>query len=1118
MPTTIRLNVPESAESRRARQRADDALLRGNLLFAPVVDARGDGIAQLKEISGAEARVILSDLRTQLRGRNGTKSGYLKLMHTSRMGRDQMVIERKSRLQTWFSREGKMARSGQAILDLLRKSGAASPQQLRDLETYLGRRGMAGTRAVAELLNRIDLDADPYEAIGSEACQKRGDVILNAWQAAGLAPSDDLQNFIRQWAGAAPLSAQLNFELLALLMRTQPRPTAAQAGMIIRALVDSDDPRNPACSLVIVGAMLHHYHAYLVQSSQPEGGSSAAQAQGQPRASDLTAEQHDEFIADLLLETTRGREHWLAALLQSFSHRGSVADVPTMVKRLRQSIEARNPPIANATDILRSLSTAHGVDLTLDTRLSLENQAWDEQTRTQAEQAQQQRGYVQVAISVPDQNQGAAEPIGAADHSAEQDPSSEPEARQAEASGRAAALLRDFLSQSAAQGMTVSGNFSDVSLGSPQPLTQYRMVNSLIRLTPDISAQNGAVPPAVPQINLSQSSIQHSAITLVSEDDLSVNLQQARLDGSVVALDLHANSGLQVSGLNTASLEGTSIVLADRTLHEQLVQLRPNDRVSTLVNLFIGFPGERIAPRVDITGIIAQLPERYATLKASLFLQVLEEVLRGQPFVALDFAARALRVEPRLLTNPAVKKSVDQVVHQIAERVWAGRGTPAQALARYAQLYDGVPALKQLLDEHPDYVRLQQLRQAEVDPRGCRDNLEPVFRALTSLGETYRQRWMRDNLGATHILLHRAADAANPDWDADGALRNTLMNSLVEVPVVARALDFYMQDIYFEVLSDDPSGRREQRIRQYYEQQGTIPFGRSGSHFALLSRGVVEAIIQRQPIDGFFTQQDAMLTIDQGAQTNAAITENHQRAFHRFKDAGLDPVLREAVNVRRTHILSRPPDAQFPANVHTRLAERHSQANENQSLSAAELDALGDYMQGIRAPGVQDPLQSFPNWGRPVLSDQHLQNLRTLMVDADIPDTDANFSGYLMALASVYARLSSASGFGTESDSVLSLRGYAHALLSHAKLMGNSFAGSDRRIPDAPLMDALAQLLRSTQCSAIISADYMLPATRSHAPEIFDWLIPAGWLRLGRDTDGLRRLRNEVAPDPVPVQ
>ncbi|MEN9762078.1 MAG: hypothetical protein RI906_1904, partial [Pseudomonadota bacterium] len=607
MPTNIRLNVPESAQSRRQRELSREMFNRGNM-FAPISDRLwGDGIAQLKEISSAEARVILSDLRTQLQSRNGTKSGYLKLMHTSQVGLDQMVIERKSRLQTWFSREGKMARSGQAILDLLRKSGAASPQQLQDLETYLGRRGMAGTRAVAELLNRIDLNTDPYEAIGSESCRQRGEAISNAWQAAGLVPSDDLQNFISQWAGAAPLSAQLNFELLDLLMRTQPRPTAAQAGMMIRALVDSDDPRNPACGLVMVGAMLRHYHAYLVQSSQPEGGSSAAQAQGQPGASDLTAEQHDEFIADLVLETTRGREHWLAALLQSFAQTGSVADVPMMVERLRQSIEARNPPIVDATDILRSLSTANRVDLTLDTRLRLENQAWDEQTRTLAAQAQQQRGYVQVAISVPDQNQGAAEQIGAADHSAEQDPSSEPEARQAEASGRAAALLRDFLSQSAAQGMTVSGNFSDVSLGSPQPLTQYRMVNSLVRLTPDISAQNGVVPPAVPHINLSQSSIQHSAITLMSEDGLSVNLQQARLDGSVVALDLHANSGLQVTGLNTASLEGTSIVLAYRTLNEQLVHLRPNDRVSTLVNLFVGFPGERIAPRVDITGIIAQL-------------------------------------------------------------------------------------------------------------------------------------------------------------------------------------------------------------------------------------------------------------------------------------------------------------------------------------------------------------------------------------------------------------------------------------------------------------------------------------------------------------------------------
>jgi hypothetical protein len=140
------------------------------------------------------------------------------------------------------------------------------------------------------------------------------------------------------------------------------------------------------------------------------------------------------------------------------------------------------------------------------------------------------------------------------------------------------------------------------------------------------------------------------------------------------------------------------------------------------------------------------------------------------------------------------------------------------------------------------------------------------------------------------------------------------------------------------------------------------------------------------------------------------------------------------------------------------------------------------------------------------------------MVAYGVPDNDANFSGYLMVLASVYARLSSASGFGTEAESVLSLRGYSHALLSHAKLVGDRFTGEERRIPEGPVLDAFAQLLRGNECSAIISGDLMLPATQSHAPELFDWLSPAGWKHLGRETGRLRRLRTERAIDPEPVQ
>jgi hypothetical protein len=1100
MPTTIRLNVPESAQSRTQRELSREMFYRGNM-FAPISDRLwGDGVAQLKEISSAEARVILSDLRTQLRGRHGTKSGYLKLMHTSKVGRDQMVIERKNRLQTWFSREGKMARSGHAILDLLRKSGAASPQQLQDLETYLGRRGMAGTRAVAELLNRIDLDADPYEAIGSEACQKRGEAISNAWQAAGLAHTDDLQNFIHQSA-ATPPSGKFEFAVAELLMKTQPTPTAVQAGRVIRALLDSDDRHNPAYGAAMIATIVVKYHKHLERSRQRhEAGVPEGRAE-EPGVESLAPAQASELFADLLIEVSRGHEDWLPSLLRMCAYMKSVDDMPMTVARLRRSIESRNPAVSNASTVLQSLDSAHQVDLTLNARELPNNGNRDEQTHALAAQAQTQRGYVTVGIDLPDEDIDAA--------------------GQDEAADRAAAQVRDFLAQSFAQGMTVSGNFTAVDMTSTPPPTQYRLVNSAITLTGDSRALDGNVPRIGADLDLRRSSIQQSIIKLVPQPGLRVDLNQTRLDGSTLNIAIDQDSSLSLTGLETVSLDGTSILLSLSTLRQQLHQQSPRQQTETLMDLFIGRQG--MAPRVDIAHMIKQLPARYASLKVSLFLQVLEEAFESRPDLALRFAANALRVEPRLLTNPAVKTSVEAVLNRVADRVWAERETPVQAFERYVRLCDEAPVLKQLLDTHPGFTRYQSLQKAQTDPRGCRDNLEPVFRALTSLNEAQRQRWMKTNLGAAHILLHRAAGAGNPDWDANGELRRTLLNTLVSVPVVARGLDFYLQDIDYVPLSQDPTVRQQQRVDKY-DQDGLIPVGQSGTHFALLSADVMAAFVQGQPIDGFFARQDQMLTIDQGDVAEGPITAAHQRAFDRFRDAKLDPILAQAVGLKGAHILSQRPDERFPADVHARLADRHAQGQNHQTLNTAELDALGEYMVEIRAAGLEATIESCPEWGGAVLSPQHLQDLRAHMLAAGIPDGDANFSGYLMVLASVYARLSSAAGFGTEDESIQALRGYSHALLNHAKLVGDQFSGADRRIPEAPLVDEIARQLRSNQCANILSADVMLPLARLHAPDIFEWLAPSGWRHLGaRETNVLRALRtglaaNAVAPDPAPVQ
>jgi hypothetical protein len=275
-------------------------------------------------------------------------------------------------------------------------------------------------------------------------------------------------------------------------------------------------------------------------------------------------------------------------------------------------------------------------------------------------------------------------------------------------------------------------------------------------------------------------------------------------------------------------------------------------------------------------------------------------------------------------------------------------------------------------------------------------------------------------------------------------------------------------------------------------------------------------MIARQPIDGFFARPDAMLTIDQGAGDDEAITPAHQRAFDRFRDAKLDPILGEAVRLQGAHILSERPDERFPAEIHAKLADRHAQGQNNQTLNEQELDALYEYQIEIRAEGVEARIANCDRWGEPVLSPQHLQNLRAHMLAAGIPDGDANFSGYLLALASVYARLSSAAGFGTEDESIQPLRGYSHALLNHAKLIGDQFTGADRRIPEAAMVDEVARRLRSNQCANILSADVMLPLVRSHAPDIFDWLTPSGWRHLGaRETNVLRALRSQLAENPV---
>jgi hypothetical protein len=267
-----------------------------------------------------------------------------------------------------------------------------------------------------------------------------------------------------------------------------------------------------------------------------------------------------------------------------------------------------------------------------------------------------------------------------------------------------------------------------------------------------------------------------------------------------------------------------------------------------------------------------------------------------------------------------------------------------------------------------------------------------------------------------------------------------------------------------------------------------------------------------------------MLTIDQGDVAEGPITAAHQRAFDRFRDAKLDPILAQAVGLKGAHILSQRPDERFPADVHTRLADRHAQGQNHQTLNDAELNALREYLVEIRAAGLEATIENCPEWGGTVLSPQHLQDLRAHMLAAGIPDGDANFSGYLMVLASVYARLSSAAGFGTEDESIQALRGYSHALLNHAKLVGDQFSGADRRIPEAPMVDEIARQLRSNQCANILSADVMLPLARLHAQDIFEWLAPSGWRHLGpRETNVLRALRtrlaaNAVAPDPAPVQ
>lgn len=1082
MPARINIHVSESARSRQARRYADDAFNRGLLIFSP--DPQGNGLEQLKTVEAEKAREILNALKQQLRATNGTtKSGYLKLMHTRQIGENRMVLERKSRLQSWFARGRRMARTGEVIVDLLKKSGCASPQQIRNIETYLARRGMAGTRTIAELLNRIDLTADPYASIGREALEKRGKIISDAWQAAGLPPSEDLNRVIEQSVKSAPLSMDVGYQLSNVLATTHPTPTARQAGIVFKALIDCDDPLNPTLSQTSLGACLSVHHEVLQKASASAGGANAAQADP---AALLTVEQKASLLAELLLYTTRGREHNLPGLLRACSNLDPAASVTATARLLRQSIEARQPALANASTLIAALEAVERTDIKLNPQGLAQNPAQIDSALTEAVSAHRNhQGPIQVAI-------------------AEDDPGADPQARaqSAEDNGRS---ISHFLAQASARGIAVSGRFVPLMLRPPPPGGSYRIANAAIAIGPEQPA-NGAAN----EISLRNSSIEGSLVAIPQQEHLRLDLTQSQLNGSTLSI-LVDPSGLTIEGIESASLEGCSILLRFDKLYEALRHRSSRTQSRILQTLFIG--SNQSPPSVNIGHVIAALPDRYAGLKVSLLRQVLVDALDGRPDIALRFAAAVLRTQPRLLENPGVAQAMSTILSGVTQTVLRGSDRPWERLLRYENLCAGVPALANMLKQDPGFIEAQ-LRKAEFDPVACRQGLEPVLRALGDLSEADRLRWMSGNLGVAHVLLYREPGAAHPDWDPTGSLRRTLVNTLVSVPVVARGLDYKIAVFDYESLAEDPDARRQQRV-DAYEGGGPMPIGRSTNHFAIISPEVMAELIAGRPIEGFFAQQGHMLTIDQGAQAVEQIEATHQRSFDRFKDAGLDTVVGEAARQQGQHILSDVPTG-LPADLQAKLAARHSQGQLGQALDQDEVKAIGEFTEGIRAPGNPVPLEYSPGWGSPTLSTEHLKQLRDHMVATGIPDEGANFSGYLMLLASVYARLSSAAGFGTEDDSVMPLRGYSYALLNHAKLEGEAFSGADRRIPPAGIIDATAKLLRSDQCANIISADIMLPAAQFSAPEIFAFLVPSGWRHLGmRETNRLRELRATTAANPA---
>jgi hypothetical protein len=110
-----------------------------NIKGAPATAVAKSGLDQLKELGADDAREILA----QLKGDFGTKTGVVRLMHTSKADRFMKFSDAGGFKQMFISGT-KLESTGTVIAQLMERSGDFTDKQIEDFKEYASNRGRRG--------------------------------------------------------------------------------------------------------------------------------------------------------------------------------------------------------------------------------------------------------------------------------------------------------------------------------------------------------------------------------------------------------------------------------------------------------------------------------------------------------------------------------------------------------------------------------------------------------------------------------------------------------------------------------------------------------------------------------------------------------------------------------------------------------------------------------------------------------------------------------------------------------------------------------------------------------------------------------------------------------------